>query len=91
MAALFDRSIEVRSFTVNQNNNQPTNQNIKQIQLPSNLTESIIFHYIVANPISIRQANIEHTLLIKGNSRTFDLIYNGQVNIEVKATGSNNF
>lgn len=76
------------------NENQPDNQKFKNIQIPVNLTQSLAYHFLIENPQSINLDGIISELLKEGNNRTYDLIYETATmttNIEVKATGTNNF
>jgi hypothetical protein len=91
---LHTRYTNVVDYINTQNNGQPNGLRIKQVQLPSSLTQSLAFHYIIENPNSIGVANIFVENLCAGNNRTYDLIYrteNTVINIEVKATGTNDF
>jgi hypothetical protein len=91
---LHARYINVVNFINEQNLNQPNGHRIKQVQLPSSLTQSIAYHFIINNPNIIGQENITLNNFREGNNRTYDLIYeldNDVINIEVKATGTDIF
>lgn len=91
---LHTRYTNVVDYIGIQNNGQPNGLRIKQVQLPSSLTQSLAYHYIVENPNSIGVQNIITENFCEGNNRTYDLIYrtdNMVINIEVKATGTNDF
>lgn len=91
---LHTRYTNVVDYINTQNNGQPNGLRIKQVQLPSSLTQSLAYHYIIENPNSIGVNNIIMENLSEGNNRTYDLIYrtdNMVINIEVKATGTNEF
>lgn len=81
----------VIAYIADLNSNSPDNQQIKQIQIPSSLTQSIAYYFILENPLVIGLTQIDSNLLKEGSNRTYDLIYNSTSNIEVKATGSNTF
>lgn len=53
----------------------------------------MVYHMILQKPLLIGLKNIESKFLVPGSTRTYDIIYNGnpRVNIEVKATGTNEF
>ena len=91
---LHTRYTNVVDYINTQNNGQPNGLRIKQVQLPSSLTQSLAYHYIIENPNSIGVENIIMENIREGNNRSYDLIYradNMVINIEVKATGTNNF
>lgn len=91
---LHGRYTNVVNYINIQNNGQPNGQRIKQVQLPSSLTQSLAFHFIIENYNLIGVENIIPENLHEGNNRTYDLIYQTElitINIEVKATGTNNF
>jgi hypothetical protein len=91
---LHTRYTNVVDYINTQNNGQPNGLRIKQVQLPSSLTQSLAYHFIIENPNSIGVENIIMENLREGNNRTYDLIYrtdNMVINLEVKATGTNDF
>jgi len=47
---LYNRYLEITNIISKQNQDKPSGQRIKQIQMPSNLTESLVYHYISENP-----------------------------------------
>ena len=82
------------NFINEQNHRQPIGQRIKQVQLPFKMTQSMAYHFIILNPQLFGIENIFADNLREGNNRTYDLIYqteNNLINIEVKATGTNDF
>lgn len=93
IAELFNRYRNVVDYINEQNNGVPQNRRIKQIQIPYILTQSLVYHYIVNNPHLIGLQHLQPNLLSEGTNRTYDLIYRatGNINIEVKATGTSNF
>lgn len=91
---LHSRYIRVVNYINDQNRGYSNGLKIKQVQIPSTLTQSIVYHYINGNSACIGLENIIVESLREGNSRTYDLIYqtnNITINIEVKATGTNDF
>lgn len=90
---LYTRYINVVNFINNQNNGYKNGQRIKQVQIPSSLTQSLAYHYISSNPSNIGLNNISVNNLKEGNNRTYDLIYHSipPINIEIKATGTSVF
>ena len=91
ISAFFKRYDDVCQFIDDINVGHLGDRKIKQVQLPFNLSESLVFHHIVANPALIEEEQINHLLLVQGNSRTFDFTYDNRIRIEVKATGSDVF
>lgn len=87
------RYYDVITYITKINKNHPDNQRIKQIQIPSSLTQSIAFYFVLENPTVIGLTKINRDQLNEGSNRTFDLIYYStrNINIEVKSTGSNTF
>ncbi|MFZ4412521.1 MAG: hypothetical protein ACOYOV_05515 [Bacteroidales bacterium] len=91
---LHTRYTAVVNFINTQNEGQPNGLRIKQVQLPSSMTQSLVYYFIVNYPNHIGLENIIVGNLAEGNNRTYDLIYQTgihPINIEVKATGTNDF
>lgn len=94
ITAYYQKYLEIVDHIKEINESQPENQKFKNIQIPVSLTQSIAYHFLLDNPLSIAIKNIVCEFLKEGNNRTFDLIYKeGEftINIEVKATGTNSF
>lgn len=72
---LYNRYKNVVNYINEQSNEQVNGQKIKQVQLPSSMTQSMAYNYIINNPNSIGLENILEENLREGNSRTYDLIY----------------
>tara|TARA_R110000772_G_scaffold47250_1_gene108106 strand:+ start:5675 stop:6178 length:504 start_codon:yes stop_codon:yes gene_type:complete len=90
---LFGRYRDAVRYIKGINEGHISNQRIKQVQFPSNLTESYIYHYLLQNPHLINQNKISPTQLSLGSFTTYDIICNVSppINIEVKGTGTNGF
>jgi len=92
MQSLFKRYYRVINYIDKINMGKSSNQKIKQIQIPSTLTQSIAYYYILNNPSIIGLSQIDQILLEQGNNKTHDFIYKGNstINIEIKSTGFTN-
>jgi len=87
----FDRYVKVVEYIKEDNSHVPnTNQHIKQVQIPSSLTQSLAYYFIVDNYEIFRIRNFNRNDLVEGSIRTYDFIYK-HLNIEIKATGTNTY
>lgn len=88
----FDRYVKVVKYIKDKNSQvHNTNQHIKQVQIPSSLTQSLAYYFIVDNYKEIGIRKFNRNDLVEGSIKTYDFIYQKGLNIEIKATGTNTY